>query len=256
MSIWTILKYGKSLLRNLVLPPAGPLLLIVVGLLLWRRAPRLGRALVLAATLLLWVLSLPVVADRLSALVQHYPALNLEQPVPAQAIVILGGGGQRDFAPEYGGPEAEPLLLERLAYGAYVARRTGFPILVTGNGIEATAMRDTLERHFGIQARWVDDQSYDTFENARNAVRLLHVDGIDRIVLVTRSTHMYRSTHEFLSAGIQVIPAPVNVYAPGHRTIFGYFPDTQALTLSHDALYEWLGEGVRRALIATHLRRH
>jgi hypothetical protein len=61
---------------------------------------------------------------------------------------------------------------------------------VTGFRDEATAMHDTLERHFGIEARWVDDQSYDTFENARNSVRMLHADGIGRVILVTRATHL------------------------------------------------------------------
>jgi uncharacterized SAM-binding protein YcdF (DUF218 family) len=257
MTLWLLLKYCKSGLRNLLLPPGGALLAILLGLWLWRRAPRLGRALILIATLTVWILSTPFVAARIEAAAQRYPPLNLEQPTQAQAIVILGGGGQRDFAPEYGGPEAEPFLLERLAYGAYVARRTGLPILVTGFHIEAVAMRDTLERHFGVQARWVDDQSYDTFENARNSVRLLHADGIDRIVLITRSTHLWRSTHEFLSAGIQVVPAPVNVSDPDPpRTLLSFIPDASALLRSHDAIYEWLGDLVRQMLALTHLRHH
>ncbi len=74
----------------------------------------------------------------------------------AQAIVILGGGGQRALAPEYGGPSAGPELMDKLAYGAYLSRRTGLPILVTGFGIEAEAMRATLRENFDIQPRWVD----------------------------------------------------------------------------------------------------
>jgi uncharacterized SAM-binding protein YcdF (DUF218 family) len=257
MSVWLILKYCKTSLRCLILPPAAPLLVILFGLSLWRRAPRLSRALILTATLTLWILSLPIVADHIEAAAERYPPLNLDQPLDAQAIVILGGGGQRNFAPEYGGPEAEPFLLERLAYGAYVARQTGLPVLVSGFHIEATAMRDTLERHFGLRARWVDDASYDTFENARNSVRMLHADGVERIVLITRATHLWRSTHEFLSAGIQVIPAPVNVSDPRPlRSVLSFIPDTAALTRSHDAIYEWLGDLVRRTLLVTHLRRH
>jgi uncharacterized SAM-binding protein YcdF (DUF218 family) len=182
--------------------------------------------------------------------------LNLDQPTGAQAVVILGGGGQRQFAPEYGGPEAEPYLLERLAYGAYVAQHTGLPVLVTGFRDEARAMRDSLQRHFGIQARWVDDQSYDTFENAKNSVRLLKAAGIDRTILVTRATHLWRSVHEFEAAGIEVVPAPSGSFAVREQTLFRYFPDTQALTRSHDAIYEAAGDLVRRALLLTHLRRH
>jgi uncharacterized SAM-binding protein YcdF (DUF218 family) len=257
MSVWLLLKFCKTALRNLVIPPAGPLLGILVGLWLLRRAPRLGRAMILIATLIMWLLSTPVIADRIQASVEHYPALDLNQPNQAQAIVILGGGGQRAFAPEYGGPEAGPVLLERVAYGAYVAQHSHLPILVTGFGVEAIAMRDSLQRHFGIQARWVEDQSYDTFENARNSVRLLHADGVDRIVLITRATHLWRSTHEFRSAGIQVVPAPVNVSEPNPAlSMLSFVPDIRALDESHDAIYEWLGDLVRRALLVSHLRHH
>lgn len=251
-----LLKYCKTVLRCLILPPAGPLLIALIGLILMKRAPRLGRGLVIVAVASLWLMSTPIVADRLVNLSERYPALDLSAPTGAQAIVILGGGGQRDFAPEYGGPEAEPYLLERIAYGAYVAQKTGLPILVTGFHGEADAMRATLQRHFGIQAQWVDDQSYDTFENARNSVRMLKADGLDRIVLVTRATHLWRSAHEFTDAGIQVVPAPVGILSERDRLPFSFLPDPQALSRSRDAIYEWLGDLVRRALAATHLRRH
>jgi uncharacterized SAM-binding protein YcdF (DUF218 family) len=256
MSLLLALKYTKTLLRNLFLPPAGPMLVAIVGLLLLRRAPRLGRGLIIVGIGSLWLMATPVVADRLAALVEHDPALDLAQPTNAQAIVILGGGGQREFAPEYGGGEAEPYLLERLAYGAYVSQHTGLPVMVTGFRDEGTVMRDTLLRHFGIHARWVDTASYDTFENARNSARMLRADGVERVILVTRSTHMWRSVQEFIGTGLQVVPAPVGVTATRDRTPFSYFPDLQALTRSHDALYEWLGELVRRTLALTHLRRH
>ncbi|HWW21523.1 MAG TPA: YdcF family protein, partial [Steroidobacteraceae bacterium] len=232
------------------------MLLAFLGVLLLRRAPRLGRALVVIGIASIWLLSTPIVADQLTVWVEHYAPLDLRQPTGAQAIVILGGGGQRRYAPEYAGPEAEPYLLERVAYGAFVAQRTGLPILVTGFGIEALAMRESLKRHFSIEARWVDDQSYDTFENARNSVRILKSAGIQRTILVTRSTHLWRSVHEFEAAGIEVVPAPVGSFAVRDLNIFRFLPDTEALTRSHAAIYEALGDLVRRALATTHLRRH
>jgi len=251
-----LLKYAKTLLRNLILPPAGPLLLAFAGLLLLRRRPRLARVLLAVGLGSLWLLSLPVVADALTRLTMHYPALDLAQPTQAQAVVILGGGGQRAFAPEYGGPSAEPLLLERLAFGAYVARHTALPVLVTGNGIEATAMSATLERNFGIEVRWVESRAYDTFENARNSAQLLRADGVRRIILVTSATHLWRSAHEFTAAGLEVVPAPVGVLAEREVGVQRYLPDVSALVRSYMASYEMLGEPVREILALTHLRRH
>ena len=246
----------KTLLRNLILPPSGPLVLALLGMLLLKRRPAFARVLLALGLGSLWLLSLPGVADAVTGLAEHYPALDLSHATGAQAIVVLGGGGQRLFAPEYAGPAAEPLLLERLSYGAYVARATGLPLLVTGFQGEAAAMRATLRRNFDLDPRWVDDQSYDTFENARNSARLLRTAGIRRIILVTRATHLWRAAQEFGDAGLEVVPAPVGMLARRDLGIGRYLPNPESLSRSHAALYELLGEPVRALLAATGLRRH
>ena len=250
-----ILKYCKTALRNLILPPAGPLLLAMLGVLLLRRRPRLARVLLLTGIGSLWLMSMPIVADALTHLSEHYPPFDLAQASQAQAIVILGGGGQRAYAPEYGGPAAEPLLLERLAYGAYLARRTGLPLLVSGYGIEAAAMRDTLARNFGLDVRWLDDGSYDTFENARHSALLLRADGVQRIVLVSGASHLWRAAHEFTDAGMQVLAAPAGVAAIRDVGLWRWLPNMAALGRSYGATYELLGEPVRQLLWLSHLRR-
>jgi uncharacterized SAM-binding protein YcdF (DUF218 family) len=246
----------KTLLKSVVLPPAGPLFLAILGVFLIKRRPQLARACLILGLGSLWLLSIPVVSDALVGLAEHYPPLDLRSAAGAGAIVILGGGGQRAFAAEYGGPAANPYLLERLSYGAYIARKTGLPILVTGFSIEANAMRDTLLRNFDLSARWVDDQAYDTFENARNSVRLLKAGGINRIVLVTQATHMWRSVHEFTEAGIEVVPAPAGILDRRYPDIAGVVPSAEALLRACAAINELLGEPVREFLAASHLRRH
>jgi uncharacterized SAM-binding protein YcdF (DUF218 family) len=245
----------KTLLKAIVFPPTGPLLLAVLGLLLIKRRPRLARACLILAVGSLWVLSSPWGSDALVGLAEHYPPLDLRSTEGAQAIVILGGGGQRAFAPEYGGPAAEPLLLERLGFGAYIARKTGLPILVTGYHVEAIAMRDTLERNFDTKVRWVDDQSYDTYENARNSVRLLKAADVHRVVLVTHATHMWRSVHEFTAAGIEVVPAPMGILAEREPGYFDFLPNADALLRTCAAINELVGEPMRILLAALHLRR-
>jgi uncharacterized SAM-binding protein YcdF (DUF218 family) len=245
----------KMVLRTLILPPAGPLLLALAGMLLLRRRAVLARILLILGLGSLWLLSTPIVSDALTRLVEYYPPLDMHRAAEAQAIVILGGGGQRTFAPEYQGPAAEPGLLERLSYGAYVAHGTGLPVLVTGFKVEATAMRATLQRNFGIDAHWVDDQAFDTFQNARNSARILKAEGIQTIVLVTRASHMRRSVHEFTAAGLEVVPAPAGMLAKRDDGVTRYLPGLDALTRSHAAVYELLGEPVRAFLSATHLRR-
>ena len=251
------LLYAKTILKNLLLPPAGFLLLALAGWLLLKRRPVLGRSLILIAIGALWLLSTPMISISLARLTEHYPpfdpqAASNAHPDAPQAIVILGGGGQRAYAAEYGGPAAGGVLLERLSYAAFLARLLNLPVLVTGSGVEAVAMRDSLARNFDIEARWVDSNAYDTFQNARNSARLLKADHIQRIVLVTHSLHMRRAVEEFKATGLQVSPAPTGIVDPNVRG--SMVPEPDALLRSYSALNELIGEPVRLLLQATHLR--
>jgi uncharacterized SAM-binding protein YcdF (DUF218 family) len=230
--------------------------LALLGVLLLKRRPVLARICLIAGVGSLWLLSTPIVSDAITRLAERYPPLDLQLAANAQAIVVLGGGGQRALAPEYGGPAAEPFLLERLSYGAYLANKTGLPVLVTGFSLEARAMHDTLQRNFGIEARWIDASAYDTFQNARNSARLLKADGVHRIILVTHATHLWRAVQEFKEAGFEVVPAPAGMLAHRDFGILRLIPNPEALLRSYMAIYEILGEPARLFLSATHLRRH
>jgi uncharacterized SAM-binding protein YcdF (DUF218 family) len=246
--------YIKAILRNLILPPAGLLILAFVGLLLSRRHRRLGNALIATSLGLIWLGSLPAVANWLQRQADRYPPLDLSKPVNAQAVVILAGGSER-IAPEYAGPAIAGNTLERIDYGAYVARRTSLPVLVTGSNSEAEAMRATLIRNLNITPRWVENRSGDTFDNARFSARLLRADHVSRIILVTTGTHEWRAVHEFMAAGLQVVPAPVGNRIPEQLEVGSFVPSVGALMHSHEAIYELIGEPVRELFAVLHLRR-
>jgi uncharacterized SAM-binding protein YcdF (DUF218 family) len=244
----------KAVLRSLLLPPASPLILALIGALLLRRHRRWAIGLMILSAVSLWLFSTAFIADGLSRLAERYPALDLSRPTDAQAIVIIGGGGVRSFAPEYGGPAPEYVLLDRLSYGAFVARRTGLPILVSGAPEEVSAMQTSLTRDFGMTVRWVEGESRDTYENARFSARVLERVGIRRIILVTMSTHMFRASQEFQSAGFEVTPAPSGVWSLRERDVMRFIPSPSALTRSNAAVYELLGEPARRIQAALAVR--
>src|SRR5206468_2400197 len=136
----------------------GPLVVAVIGLLLLRRRPRLGRAIAAFGVVLLLVLSTPIVAILLVRALDDSPVIDIGAAKSAQAIVILGGGIRLNAA-EYGGDTLNRLTLERVRYGARVARLTGLPILVTGGSVhggqtEARLMQDALEHEFDVPVRW------------------------------------------------------------------------------------------------------
>jgi len=246
--------YWKALLRSLILPPAGPLILAVIGALMFWRRRRFGGLILALGLGSLWLAATPIVADALSRLAEHYPPLDLSKPTNAGAIVILGGNGVRDFAPEYGGPMVEGVLLERLTYGSYVARRTRLPLMISGAPEEARAMQASLIRDFGIYPKWEDNKSHDTFENANFSALILNAAGIKRIILITNSEHLWRATHEFQNAGLDVVPAPARLWVPRGRSAPRFVPSPGALLQSHIATYELLGEQIRRVFERLHAR--
>jgi uncharacterized SAM-binding protein YcdF (DUF218 family) len=245
----------KALSRAFILPPGLQLVLTLMGaLLIWRRR-RLGWLVFVLGFGSLWLMCTPIVADSLSRLAERYPAFDPSIPTGAQAVVILGGGGERLRAPEYeDGPVAEPVLLERLALGAYLARRLSLPVLVTGAPSESLSMPATLSRSFGITPRWVEGHSRDTYENARLSARILLPAGVKRIILVTTSTHEWRAAHEFMSAGLEVVPALAGVLATREMGLFKFVPGPMALWRSNAAIYELVGEPMRRLQAALGVR--
>jgi uncharacterized SAM-binding protein YcdF (DUF218 family) len=239
----------KAVLKALVLPPLGPLVLALAGLAIIVRRPRLGRRLALAGVLILIVLSIPAVAVILNRMVQYAPAFDRGAAADAQALVVLGGGVRRD-APEYGGDTLGSLTLDRVRYGARVAKLTRLPVLVSGGSVyggrtEASLMRDALEQEFGVPVRWVEDRSRTTHENAQMAAAMLQRDGVSRVVLVVHAADMRRAMAELADAGITAIPAATGI-APAELRPLDFLPSVSGLGASYHALYEMAALAVRR----------
>ena len=239
----------KKLLTALALPPAGPLLLSTLGLLLMRRWPRFGKTLAWSGLALLWLLATPAVTKPMLAAIENVPPLDPAQAKSAQAIVVLGGGSYF-AAPEYGGDTVSRWSLERLRYAARLQRETGLPLLVTGGaplgGVpEGRSMKETLERDFGVKVRWVEDRSADTRGNARYSAPLLHKAGVRRVLLVTHAWHMRRAQGEFAAENMTTIAAPTAYETTGPLTALDLLPGPGGLWAGRIALHEWLGRLVQ-----------
>ena len=248
----TLLIWIKQLVKWLVLPPGGPLLLGLAGIAMTPRCPRAGKALMIVCVATLLLLSMPAVGGFLIRCLDRTPALDPSQVGKAQAIVILSGGTRRN-APEYGGPTLGTIALERIRYGARLARETGLPVLVSGGRVrqappEALLMRDVLTREFGVPVRWVETRSQNTHQNAINSAAILKASGVQQVILVGHSFDFPRTRIEFEAAGIDAIPAPIDI-PPTLPTVFGDFlPSASGLQLSHYALYEILANALYRGM--------
>lgn len=232
-----------ALCRAVVLPPGGLVLMGLAGLALLGRSPRAGRTLLAAAVGLLLLLSLAPVAYALTRAVECCQPLDPEHIPPADVIVVLGGG----IAASAEGAIPAPDTLERIAYAAGLARRTGLPLLLSGGALEvaypeAEVMARSLKDEFGLEARWLETHSRTTRENATDTAALLRSLGLKRVLLVTSAVHMRRSRAEFRHAGIEPIPAPARSSGAHVPAGLGWLPSAGALLRSHAALYEIAGE--------------
>ena len=239
----------KAVAKALVLPPTGPLLLALVGLSMRRRFPRTGSVASWTGVLVLLVLSIPAISVLLVGILGQSPVFDPAKASSAQAIVVLGGGTRRN-APEYGGDTLGVLTLERLRYATVVARMTRLPILLTGGSVlggepEAKVMQASLEHDFGMQARWVEDLSRNTHENALRSAEILRANGIQRVILVAHDFDMRRARGEFADAEIETIPAATGSVADAPDTLFDYLPGMGGLRTSYYAVYEICGNLVR-----------
>mgnify|MGYP000514679141 CR=1 FL=1 len=236
----------KTLLGTLLLPPGNGLALLAVAGLYRRRRWAFGLA--LAASVVLLLQSLPLVADALLRPLEERAGPVLQDRSGAQAIVVLGSGLLQEAA-EYGGDTASERTLVRTRYGATVARRFGLPVLVSGGRplnatlSEAEVMAGILANEYGVPVRWQENRSRDTAENAAMSAEILKAAGITRIVLVTQAFHMPRAAALFRATGLEVVPAPTHFMA-GDSADFewnAFLPGAGALHRAYYALHEWLG---------------
>ncbi|MFT4172638.1 MAG: YdcF family protein [Rhodocyclaceae bacterium] len=237
----------KKLLSVALLPPLMPLLLLLAGLLLMRWRARLGTAVAWLALLVLLFFSTPVTVDLITTPLERFPVASAAQIARTQAIVILAGG-KRGYAPEFSGSAPNRLTLERLRYGALVARRSGLPVLVsggapTGQKPESVLMAESLRDDFHIQVKWIEPDSLDTYDNARYSARILKQAGITRVTLVTHAAHMWRAGNEFTAQGIEVVAAPTAFLTGGAygEEFFHFIPNITSTYSGWYAAHEWVG---------------
>jgi len=232
-----------NFLAAFLLPPLSLIIIGGYGLLLLRRRQAWGKALIGISLAALWLLATPFVGGGLLDALK--PPVNVPNAAEADAIVILGGGTYYDTV-EYGGDTVGRFTLERVRYGAWLARKLDKPVLVTGGNPdggrpEGQLMRETLEREFGVKVRWVEDRSETTRENARYSAALLKQAGIGRIYLVSHAWHLPRALPEFEREGLRVVPAGTGYSRTRGPRPLDFVPNAKGLYDSYLAMHEGIG---------------
>jgi uncharacterized SAM-binding protein YcdF (DUF218 family) len=239
------------ILESLVMPPLGPMLLILFGLL-FRRL----RFFAWFGLIALYLASIPASQNFLANQIEQIPEvdtlglMNLERAV----IVVLAYDGNP--APlEFKEPANYGKALDRLRYAAYLSKNSGLPILVTGGdpfmeGFNASdIMSHTLRRDFGVANVLKESSSKTTFEHGVYVTEILLKRGIDTVVLVTTASHMSRAVKAFDNRGLNIIPAPTgfgrnNRYEDRtiRNIVESLIPNAGSVLEIRILLHEWLGD--------------
>lgn len=238
----------SKLFETLFLPPGIFIVLLILSVLLLKSIKYLKMLLVMQI-LLIYMLSTSFLSDVLFSKLEMIPALSEAQISvnKVDAIVVLAGGISR-YKKEYHGPDIGYFTGLRLRYGAWLQKRTGLPMVVTG-GIEegdmteAELMKQVLQNEYDItSAIWVEKQSKNTFENARYSSKILHQQGYSNYYLVTSAFHMPRALDAFRKYNDNVIPAPMGFFHNQMPFDFRTLkPSGRAIWDNYLALHEMIG---------------
>jgi uncharacterized SAM-binding protein YcdF (DUF218 family) len=253
MSPWVFAVY--KVVKVAVYPLSWILVLLLLALIAsWRGRRRLLHVCLVAAFIVTYGLSLPVVARLLTKPIEqrHSAPTPTDQPATEaryHAVVVLAGGVQR-----LGGlrreDRLEPEALDRLVCGKALMAAGLAPLLVLSGGNadpgarltpEADVMARTLRTLGPIPGEvLIEPRSRTTYENAVETRKLLGPD--KRIALVTSALHMPRAVALFTQQGLAATAFPCEyLTGPRARGARGLLPDLRYLRQSTLAINEWVG---------------
>ena len=240
--------YLSKIFWAIVQPDHFLLLMLVFGLLLWRRA--LGVFLVWSSVLCMGVIALfPVANYLLEPLEQRFPKPVLTQEGPIAGIIVLGGGEDAELTSLHRMPQFNQAAERLMVVPALMLRYPQLKVIFTG-GSGSLSRPDY--RGGDVAQQWLADQglsarliverdSRNTFQNAiytRELIEEMEVKPEGRWLLVTSAFHIPRSVGVFRQVGIDVIPYPVDYRVAENRIRINLNTNMGEL---NTAIREWIG---------------
>jgi uncharacterized SAM-binding protein YcdF (DUF218 family) len=246
----------KPYLTALALPPTSLLVFIFIGALLIHSKTKLAKRIIFISVTTIWLLSTNAFSVWLhNQVIPEYPLVTAKdlKEKSVQAIVVLGGGVVVGLPG--GDQQMSKTSLERLRLGAQLVRQSGLPLVFSGGSgwgakdssvAEADVAEKVLQDAFGIKLNYKESSSRDTQENAVSTWALLSKQGIQRIALVTHSTHMPRASAEFKKLGFDVTLAAMGQPTDGSEPVLRWMPGASNLELSQSVLRELLARLIQK----------
>jgi uncharacterized SAM-binding protein YcdF (DUF218 family) len=247
-----MLFFLRKLVEALMMPIGFSVFLLILGLVLRRRAP------MVAAILVLCIPSTQLVSHLLlKPLESYYPAQTVADAPHVDAVVVLSGSILRGISPA-GVQWGE--CANRYFAGLDLALAQKATLLVLSAGEPHSSLnvnQGSILRQIAISRgfpgeRIIVTRPVLTTEDEASAIS--HLAGIHSILLVTSAFHMPRAVMLFRSHGMDVSPFPTDQRVTGRMVSesVGLIPDSSPLHSSELAIREYYGLVVYKTLLFFH----
>ncbi|MGB1799907.1 MAG: YdcF family protein [Gammaproteobacteria bacterium] len=242
-------QYG--IIKSLILPPGVFLVAFIVCLFIYFINKR---AFIYSSSVLIfffYLFSTPFFSQNLAAIIEVYNAIDIESlDKNKSSVIVILGCNRYSNAPEFSGSDTVSACnLVRLRYGAFLQKKTGLPIIVSGGSVyqesisEAEMMKDVLVDEFNADILFAEGKSRNTMENAKEVSNLISANNFEQVILVTHASHMLRAEYSFNYYGEPIIPAPTYFYSTKDDKPFFFMllPNIKAFNVTSIILYEIIG---------------
>lgn len=219
--------WAKKFVSFWLMPLPLCLTLLAAGLLVlaFTQRRRLGRSLVVTASVLLLLFSNKVVSTwlvhPLEAKYAPAPEFSPEKPLPpslaACRFIVVLGGGHSDVAGLSATQQLSPSGLGRIVEGVRLARALPEARLVmSGPGVGNNPTHASVLAR-AAQSLGIERQRISLIETARDteeeAAAMRAIAGREPVALVTSAWHLPRAAALFRKAGVDVVPCPADFTA-------------------------------------------
>lgn len=232
-------------------PNTSIFLVLLAGVfLLFFGLEKLGKKLILVATVLIFLISsFPVYQILLLPLENRFP-IPKSLPEKVNGVIVLGGA-EIPMVTKFRGQVSLTDSVERLTTFVSLANRYSDAKFVYAGGQGAITIQEyksatTAKLFFeqmGLDTSRIifDSQSRNTQENVENAFQLVQPKKSENWVLITSAWHMPRSVGIFRKMNWEVIPFPVDFQTTGQLKMGIDMPNFSAVATFSNVIYEWIG---------------
>jgi uncharacterized SAM-binding protein YcdF (DUF218 family) len=225
---------------------------VVGAVLLLRGQKRSGLGFLASGLTVGWVLSSPVVANRLWASLESDAVSTMRKDIVYEVVVLLGGtvapfGATRDQVSWGDNVDRLTVTYDLLRTGAAQVAIVSGGSLGPGLPTEAEFLaRQLIDWGIAPERVIVESKARNTTENARYSKTIIEERKFASVLMVTSAFHMNRSIQCFRAVGLtpDVLPVDFRMREPvsdGH-----WFPRSGYLEASASALREYFGRLIYR----------